>query len=326
MRVGIVGAGMAGLACAGLLVEQGHAVQLFDKGRGPGGRMSSRRMETPAGIAIFDHGAQYFTARDPGFASQVGEWEAAGVAARWPDARDDAWVGVPAMNAIPRHMAYGLNIVSNAHVRGIARGADGWHLACEQGGEGQFDALVIALPAEQAAPLLGLYCLDMARIAVRVLSAPCWAAMLTFEGQVDCSAVIRDNGIVAWAARNNSKAGRAGPEAWTIHATPEWSRTHLEESPEWVAQALSNAFLGASGADRPPLAAIAHRWRFALSGTAGREALWDSASRLGVCGDWLIGPRVEAAWLSGRRLAQIILSDGASSLCDQPMARSSGVA
>jgi predicted NAD/FAD-dependent oxidoreductase len=58
VRIGIVGAGIAGLACAQGLVRHGHDVVLFDKGRGPGGRMSTRRMETPRGLAHIDHGAQ----------------------------------------------------------------------------------------------------------------------------------------------------------------------------------------------------------------------------------------------------------------------------
>lgn len=45
MTVAIIGAGMAGLSCARALVQAGVAVELFDKGRGPGGRMSTRRVE-----------------------------------------------------------------------------------------------------------------------------------------------------------------------------------------------------------------------------------------------------------------------------------------
>lgn len=67
MRVAVVGAGMAGLACGEALVAAGHSVVLFDKGRGAGGRMSSRRMATPLGEVGFDHGAQHMTARDPAF-------------------------------------------------------------------------------------------------------------------------------------------------------------------------------------------------------------------------------------------------------------------
>ncbi len=97
--VGIIGAGMAGLACATRLADAGFAVTAFDKGRGPGGRMATRRAEVEGRTVRFDHGAQYFTARDPAFADQVTRWQADGIVARWPAAGDDAWVGTPGMNA-----------------------------------------------------------------------------------------------------------------------------------------------------------------------------------------------------------------------------------
>ena len=49
MRIAIIGAGMAGLSCADALRDEGHEIALFDKGRGPGGRMSTRRVDTPLG-------------------------------------------------------------------------------------------------------------------------------------------------------------------------------------------------------------------------------------------------------------------------------------
>ena len=55
-HVGIVGAGMAGLACATELVRAGFQVSLFDKSKGVGGRMSHRYYEKWGA----DHGAQYF--------------------------------------------------------------------------------------------------------------------------------------------------------------------------------------------------------------------------------------------------------------------------
>ena len=65
MRIAIVGAGLAGLSCAQALRAGGADVQLFDKGRGVGGRMATRRVDTPLGPATFDHGAQFLTAHDP---------------------------------------------------------------------------------------------------------------------------------------------------------------------------------------------------------------------------------------------------------------------
>ncbi len=123
MRIGIVGAGIAGLACAHRLAGRGHDVVLFDKGRGPGGRMSTRRVQTPGGEAHFDHGAQYFTVRDDDFAQQVSAWIDDGVVAPWPAAGSGAYVGVPAMNSPVRRAGRGPGgaVVGTRHRVGPAR-------------------------------------------------------------------------------------------------------------------------------------------------------------------------------------------------------------
>ena len=75
----IIGAGIAGLSCATSLQSLGHNVLVVEKSRGVAGRMSTRRGDDWQ----CDHGAQYFTARDPVFAAEVGRWMQAGVAALW---------------------------------------------------------------------------------------------------------------------------------------------------------------------------------------------------------------------------------------------------
>ena len=80
MRVAVVGAGISGLTCAGRLANAGFEVLVLEKSRGPSGRMATRRAEPQL---QFDHGAQYFTVRDPRFERVVQRWIAAGVAAQW---------------------------------------------------------------------------------------------------------------------------------------------------------------------------------------------------------------------------------------------------
>ena len=308
MRIAIVGAGMAGLSCGQRLSRLGHEVRLFDKGRGPGGRMATRRMEDGGTTLHFDHGAQYFTARDPRFVEQVAHWEASGVAARWAAAGDDAWVGTPAMNAPLKAMAGELGVQFGTRIEQLVRDGEGWQIDGEGAPDARFDAVLVAVPAEQAGPLLQPHAPAMARLADQTASDPCWTLMAGFEAPLALvQDTLRQRGPIGWAARNNAKPGRANEECWVIQASPEWSRAHLEEDAETVAAALLAELAEANGGPLPrQLGATAHRWRFARSGTAGEEALWDAEQRIGVCGDWLIGPRVEAAYMSGLLLAEAV--------------------
>jgi predicted NAD/FAD-dependent oxidoreductase len=285
MRIGIVGAGMAGLACAEALSIPGHDVVLFDKGRGPGGRMSTRRLPTSAGEAQFDHGAQYFTVRDDGFRRRVDGWIAQGVVAPWPAAGHDAYVGVPGMNAPIKQMADGLTVHWGMRVTQIERSGRGWRMALEQGDVVDLDIAVVATPAEQASALVDAVAPDLAARARSTPSAPCWTVMFAFAEplptEVDCLRGAEGDPL-GWAARNDADA-------------------------EWVSATLSAALSERLGTAPPsPIAHSTHRWRYARASVEGSGALWDKDQRLGLCGDWLIGARVEAAWRSGTQLAERI--------------------
>lgn len=309
MRIAIIGAGMAGLSCGQRLAEGGHEVELFDKGRAAGGRMSTRRMEAQGETLRFDHGAQYFTARDPGFTEQVRRWADLGIVGRWPSAGPEAWVGTPAMNAPLRHMAEALDPAFSVRIESISKQSGGWQLHGDGARAKNYDAVVIALPAEQAAPMLAPHDQSMARIADTTEADPCWTVMAAFAQPLDFTPnILRDQGPIGWAARNNSKPGRESQECWVIQAEPEWSRNHLEDDAATIESALLGHLEQAIETSLPPrVASSAHRWRYARSGSAGKDYMWNKANAIGVCGDWLIAPRVESAWVSGRMLAEAVL-------------------
>ena len=313
MRIGIIGAGMAGLTCGTRLASAGHEVTIFDKGRGPGGRMAVRRLEHQGATFTFDHGAQYFTARDPAFVEQVAAWSRDGIVARWPAAGADAWVGTPGMNAPIRAMADALGVHFATRIDALERDGIYWRLKGQGASREPFDAVVVAVPAEQAAPLLEPYSHVMGDAAHWVASKPCWAVMVAFEERVDCADVLSDSlpegGPLGWAARNSNKPERdPSRECWVLHASPEWTRKHLECAGDDVCDDLLDAFAAQVGALPGVVVKTAHRWRYAKVAKNDDGALWDRDLRLGACGDWLSGPRVENAFLSGMKLAASIAS------------------
>jgi predicted NAD/FAD-dependent oxidoreductase len=334
-RIAVVGAGIAGAACAASLQEAGVQVTLFDKSRAVGGRMSTRRAAWSGGdgtecTAEFDHGAQALAARQPRFRAMLARAESAGVVARWqhrvhatwpaPGVRE-AWVATPGMPALVRHLARGVPQRLAQAVQRLHRTAEGWHLVLA-GGEtaGPFDQVVLALPPAQAAVLLAGHHDRWADSLAAVPMAPCWTLMAaTADVDWPWDAAEPARGPLAWVARNDRKPGRNTPRGvatWVAQATPAWSAAHLEADPATVTEALRDALqalLPPRLAGEPPLAwhhASVHRWRYAVpadrSSLDGRECWWDADRGLGVCGDFFNGGNVEAAWRSGDELADTV--------------------
>ena len=310
MKIGIVGAGLAGLSCADELGLAGHGVALFDKGRGPGGRMSTRRIATALGEVSFDHGAPYFTARDHRFRDAVAAWEQQGLVQQWPAAGPDAWIGVPRMNAVVKRMASRHEVHWNTFAHGLLRDGRGWHVATDSGLHGPFDAMIVATPAEQAVSLLSLHDLEMARAASVAKSNPCWVGAFIFSAPLPVAVdKVRDRGAVALAIRNSAKPQRGSAECWVVHGDAPWSIAHLEASAQDVASLLLDGLLKALALPpTSPLEAVAHRWRYAHPSGRGPGPLWNPSIGLGACGDWVLGPGAECAWLSGHDLARLSLN------------------
>jgi len=323
----VVGAGLSGLVVARSLAEAGHAVRVVDRGRAPGGRASTRRGRPgdPGAPGEFDHGAQYFTVRDAQVAELVQDWREAGVVAPWegrfvtlrrgargPDPRPGTrWVGTPRMSALARHLAAGLEVATDARIVSIERDERGWRASAEDGTVHEaLERVLVAMPGPQAVPLLTARP-DLARIAAAATFEPCLAVMVRFAGPLDVpfdGAFVEDSPL-AWIAGQAGKPGRAETAAFVLHAGASWSRAHLDDPPDVVAELLLDALASALDRRLPPVTACAtHRWLHARPASPlARGCLWEPETGFGVCGDWLLGARVEAALRSGLALADAVL-------------------
>ena len=339
-HIAVVGAGIAGITCARTLIQAGHQVSVFEKSRGTGGRMSTRNTE----FGSFDHGAQYFTVRDERFehvlataSGLVRPWSANTVrvlddlgqvvAASLP-ARESHWVATPGMNALVRQWAQPLldagRLVLDTRVVYIEPDKldpQRWQLQTDGPGAGVhsgFDAVVLAIPApqvhallrdsEQSAPLTA----EVAGVTV----APCWTLMVAFPQAQQATlqslgpqwnAARSTHHRISWLARESSKPGRGPIERWTVQASPAWSQRHLEDNAERVKAKLLKAFAEVTGIRAEPPYAAVHRWRYAqTTRPLGKTHAWDADARIGACGDWCLGHRVEDGFVSGLEMALAI--------------------
>jgi len=331
--VAVIGAGMSGLVCARTLQDAGFAVKVFDKSRGVGGRLATRRTD----YGSFDHGAQYFTARDPGFQRAVQQWLIQDLIAVWSprliaiDADSSPpvhstvgdstlrHVGLPAMNRIGKALAEGLDVRLGCTIANASRVNSRWSLtpahtpdraqsACVP--TDPFDWLVAATPSPQAAALLD-QAPGLQAQALALPMVPCWALLARFDSPLplEYDAAFISGSPLTWIARNNTKPGRSPEECWVLHAARDWSEAELERTPEAMVEPMLTEFRRLTGTRAMPSIAHAHRWRY--SGPAARSdspCLFDTVEKAGACGDWLAGSRVEGAWLSGQALARQIIA------------------
>lgn len=315
----MIGAGLAGLACAAHLRSHGLHPVVFEKSRGVGGRLATRRVE---GGKAFDHGTQYVTGRSPGFAGFLREAVATGAAERWhpsgidrsSHAAEDWFVGVPGMSALAGAFTRGIEIRRGTRVTAVVRHGQAWRLYdASSDVPSPFDVVVCTTPAPQAQALLketeevGAHLAD-------VSIAPCWALMVAFSARLETGFDVRRSKSqdLAWICRNSSKPYRHSErDCWVVHASPAWSSAHLELDRDHIAAKMIELFDRTVDGHLPATEhAVAHRWRYALTTVPARRPYLSTIDRsLFVGGDWCLGSRTEYAFESGRAIADAVIRD-----------------
>jgi predicted NAD/FAD-dependent oxidoreductase len=323
----VIGAGVAGLTAARALQRAGLATLVLEKSRGVGGRAATRSVHG----ARVDHGAQFFTARDPRFRSEVDGWLRDGVARVWADGfpswsaacgwRDSEPGAHPryacpaGMSALGKRLAEGLTVTREARAVAV-RPADGaWEVELEDGGRRRAPRLVVTAPVPQALDLLGGLDLPPAvRSGLEAVTyAPCFAVMAGYpDAPAPSWAGVRlpDHPDLAWIANDGAKRNADGTgTVLVLHATAAFTRRRYDDPPATiVADLLRAAAAVAPWAERP--AWTDHqRWRYALVEAPHPERALLAADGLVLAGDafgGVDGGRLESAYLSGLAAAALL--------------------
>ena len=313
VRAVVVGAGIAGVACAVTLAAGGVDVRVVERARTVGGRMASRRLD---GRPV-DLGAAYFTVRDDGFAQVVARWRAAGLARPWTselavlggDGPDRApgplrWAAPGGLRSLVAALTEGLPVALEQEVARIGPGptVDGEPA----------DAVVLAMPDPQAERLL-----DGATSAAALVAGRAWRSVISVAAGWERrewaplpAAFVNDHPLLSIVADDGARRGVGAP-VLVAHTTDEPARRYDARPDDAVAPVL-DALRDLLGITATPAWTYAHRWRYAQPAEP-REAPFHLGDD-GVClaGDGWGSPRVETAWRSGTDLARALVARGRS--------------
>lgn len=323
MRAAIVGAGISGLAAARTLAELGHEPVVFESQAQVGGRIFTVR----AGGFLFDTGATTIAPRgreleevmfrqisDAGLAKielPVFVHNSLRVSAGDPAKnRIDRFCYVGGNDVLAQRLAENLDVRLNAPIDSIERHGTCFRLA----GEG-FDGVILAMPTEDAKPILAS--LGESRPFTNTSYRSCLSVLLGYgfpPPDVGYHALVDPEGghPLGWLSLESLKCpGRApdGKLAVVAQMGPQFSKLYFDAEDDYIAEATIDmlARLYTKDWEQPEFSAV-QRW---ANSHPEMTAQFDSVNRPGqkllVAGDGLLGARVEYAYECGARAARLLV-------------------
>jgi renalase len=305
LKIIIIGAGISGLSAARILSEKGHEITILDKGRGVGGRMSTRSIEN----AKADHGTQYFSAKTPEFQAFISKLHSENIVAEWHLAQREnvRYIGAKGMKTIPKKMASMHQILVNEKVILIEKNT----VKTESGNIYPFDNLIITMPIPQVIELFENSKIEFSKQDISVLEKieyePCIAVMAVLKKatEIKTGGIILENQPVAWIADNFQKGITEIPTV-TLHASAAYSAKRFDDDLQEVAKdMLSSVNQYVKPANIETFQT--HRWRFSNATKRYKEPFYQVENQsIYLAGDGFGMGNVEGAFLSGYYLGNRI--------------------
>ena len=310
----VLGSGISGSTIANLLGKK-YSVEIIDKAKGIGGRSSNKKV---SGSINFDHGLQYYSFKDAKFKRLLNKLITKKVLKYWDGNHIDFTlknrldtrkiIGVKGNNDFNKFLLKNIKKNLNQEITNIKFKKTYWEI---RGKKSTYKAknLVISFPFEQTKKLAKKY-LTQRLLNLGIKMSPNITLMLKQKRgpKIPISSIKLNNELISWAANENSKKRFVSEENyWTIQATTNYSKKIIEiykEKKTYFSKLITKEFCNILNLNYNNFKVVKiHGWKYSFSQTSsGKKSYWDNNLKIGLCGDWFIGPKAESAWLSANDL------------------------
>ena len=317
----VIGSGISGSTIANLLKKK-YSVDLYDKARGPGGRSSFKRLKDKIG---FDHGTQYISPKSEKFKRFVNQLIKKKVLKKWggrhlflntqkkEDKKHIKIIGAKGNNDISKYLLKNIKCHFNKELKKIEKKNKKWVLSFSDGDKKQYSNLILTCPFPQLKKL-SKKIIQHSFLEQRIKMDANITVMISLNKKINTvSSYFFDDPILGWAANENTKNRfKTNKNLWTLQSTYKWANKHINNNrinKNKNSQILIKKFFNLLKIkDIKPKDIINHGWKYSSNSKPPKiNSYWNSSLKIGACGDWFVGPRLESGWISAMDLYKKII-------------------
>ena len=312
----VIGSGISGSTIANLLNKK-FQVNLYDKGRGPGGRASFKRIKGQIG---FDHGTQYFSPKTIEFKKFVNRLIKIKILKKWngnhiflnskkkENKKHIKIIGKKANNDICKFLLKKIKCYYQREVKKIYYKNKLWFLLFTDGKVKTYKGVILTCPFPQLKKLSKKFINNTFIKKNLKMDANITVMIAIKKNKESPSSFVFDDPVLGWAGNENTKKRfKSEYDLWTLQSTFKWANKNINKNKKNLkknSKILIDKFFKLTKIERTKVIySINHGWKYSSNSKPLKiRSYWDPKKKLGVCADWFIGPRLESGWISANDL------------------------
>ena len=312
----VIGSGISGATIANLLNKK-FQVSLFDKGRGPGGRASFKRIKGQIG---FDHGTQYFSPKTIEFKKFANRLIKIKILKKWSgnhiflnskkkeNKKHIKIIGKKGNNDICKFLLKKVKCFYQSEVKKIYYKNKLWFLLFTDGKIRTYKGVILTCPFPQLKKLSEKFINNTFIKRKLKMDANITVMIAIKKNKKSPSSFLFDDPVLGWAGNENTKKRfKSKYDLWTLQSTFKWANKNIDKNKKNLkknSKILIDKFFKLTKIKKTKVIySINHGWKYSSNSKPLKiRSYWDPQKKIGVCADWFIGPRLESGWISAHDL------------------------